>query len=99
MKKKIESLLKEIHEGMLKRASDYVEANTNVATTYDEFKTFIKKGGYVKMSIEGRDAEDQIKQETGATARVLPFDQTLVTQSCPVTHKKATQTILFARAY
>jgi prolyl-tRNA synthetase len=41
----------------------------------------------------------KIKQDTTATARVIPFDQTLITEACPVTHEKATQTVWFARAY
>ncbi|MDR4968688.1 MAG: proline--tRNA ligase, partial [Acholeplasmataceae bacterium] len=56
-------------------------------------------GGYVAMSISGDEAEVIIKQDTTASARVLPFDQTLITDICPVTNKKATQTVWFARAY
>ncbi|MFA6801313.1 MAG: proline--tRNA ligase [Acholeplasmataceae bacterium] len=96
---KMPDILKDIHENMLKHANDYVSTHTYVAKTYDEFKEYLKQGGYVQMSISGEDAEIQIKQETGATARIVPFDQTLFTNTCPVTGKKATQTVWFARAY
>ena len=96
---KLPQILKDIHEAMLKKANDYVDSHTFVAKTYDEFKSHLKTGGYIQMSVAGEEAEIQIKQETGATARIVPFDQTLITDICPVTGKKATQTIWFARAY
>jgi len=92
-------VLKDIHEAMYEKALAHVQANTYQAKTYDEFKAYIKKGGYVAMSISGEDAEIQIKNDTTATARVIPFDQTLITDVCPVTNQKATQTVWFARAY
>ncbi|MBE0701419.1 MAG: proline--tRNA ligase, partial [Acholeplasmataceae bacterium] len=67
--------------------------------TYDAFKEQIKKGGYVAMSISGEEAEDLIKKDTSATARVIPFNQKRITEICPVTGKKAVQTVWFARAY
>ncbi len=92
-------ILKDIHDAMYARAVAHVKANTYQAKTYNEFKMYIKKGGYVAMSISGEDAEIQIKNDTTATARVIPFDQTLITENCPVTNQKATQTVWFARAY
>jgi prolyl-tRNA synthetase len=96
---KIPSLLENMHKTLYQNALNHVQANTYQAKTYDEFKDYIKKGGYVAMSISGEEAEIMIKKETTATARVIPFDQTLITPICPVTNKKATQTIWFARAY
>ena len=95
----IPSLLQDIHEKMLDKANKYVESHTYIAKTYDEFKKYLKQGGYIQMSVAGEEAELIIKEETGATARIVPFDQTLFTEVCPVTGKKATQTIWFARAY
>jgi prolyl-tRNA synthetase len=95
----VPNLLHEIHEKMLKKANDYVSTHTYVAKTYDEFKSYLKQGGYIQMSVCGEEAELKIKEDTGATARIVPFDQTLFTEVCPVTGKKATQTIWFARAY
>ena len=95
----MDSLLKHIHDTMYQHAIDYVKENTYQAKTYDEFKAYIQKGGYVALSISGEEAEIQIKKDTTATARIIPFDQALITQECPVTHKKATQTVWFARAY
>ena len=93
------SILKNMHDVMYQNAVDFVKENTYEADSYDAFKTYIKKGGYVAMSISGEEAEVKIKQDTTATARVIPFDQKLITEICPVTGKKATQTVWFARAY
>lgn len=87
-----------IHNEMYDKAQAHVAANTNIAKTYDEFKKHLEAGGYIKMSVAGEEAELQIKEDTGATARVI-LEEELITEVCPVTNKKATQTIMFARAY
>jgi prolyl-tRNA synthetase len=92
-------LLSDMHETMYQRALDHVTKNTYEAKTYDEFKAYIKQGGYVAMSISGEEAEIMIKKDTTATARVIPFEQKLITDICPVTKQKAVQTVWFARAY
>lgn len=92
-------IFKNMHDTMYQKALDHVNKNTYEAKTYDEFKSYIQKGGYVAMSISGEDAEIQIKKDTTATARVIPFEQKIITELCPVTGKKATQTVWFARAY
>ena len=92
-------ILKEMHDTLYERALKDVHQHTYEAKTYEEFKTYIKHGGYVALSISGEDAEIQIKKDTTATARVIPFDQKLITDICPVTGKKAVQTVWFARAY
>ncbi len=90
--------LKKMHDEMYEKAKTHAASRTYEATTYDAFKDYLKKGGYVAMSVAGEKAEVKIKEETGATARVIQ-KRTLITETCPVTGKKATQTILFARAY
>lgn len=95
----MKDILKDMHEKMYQNALDHVNKNTYEASTYDEFKALIKKGGYVAMSISSEAAELQIKADTTATARVIPFEQKLITDICPVTGEKAVQTVWFARAY
>lgn len=94
----MDQVLAEIQESMYQKALNHLKDNTHVAKTYQEFKELIEKGGYVKMSISGEEAEMIIKEETGATARVI-VDEPMVTENCPVTDQKARQTVMFARAY
>jgi prolyl-tRNA synthetase len=95
---KIPNLLQNIHEVMLLKAQQYVNSHTFDAKDYDSFKAQIKEGGYVGMAIHP-EAEAIIKQDTSATARVIPFDQPKTFGLCPVTSKQASTYILFARAY
>ena len=94
----IPKLLQNIHEVMLLKAQQYVTSHTFDAKDYDSFKTQIKEGGYVGMAIHP-EAEAIIKQDTTATARVIPFNQPKTFGLCPVTSKQASTYILFARAY
>lgn len=95
---KIDSLLTIIHENMYQKALQYLETHQFQASTYEEFKNLLKKGGYVAMSISGEEAELKIKNDTQTTARVI-LQQDLITAYCPVTKQKANYTALFARAY
>lgn len=97
--KELPQILQEIHDEMFKKAKKHVESNTYIAKDYETFKEYIKKGGYVIMSVSGEEAEIIIKEETQATARIIDLEKELITDICPVTNKKATQTIWFARAY
>ena len=83
---------------MYEKALAHVQENTKVIKDYKDFKQAIEQGGYIKMSVAGQEAELMIKEDYQATARVI-LDEPLSNEICPVTNKKATQTILFARAY
>ena len=91
-------VIQEIHDEMYQKAQEHLTSNIREAKTFDEFKELLELGGYVKMSVFGEEGELLVKEETGATARVI-VDEKLLTDTCPVTGKKANITILFARAY
>lgn len=92
------SLLETIHERMYDKAQQYVNKNTYYVSNYEDFKEKIRSGGYVAMSVHP-EAEAIVKADTQATARVIPFDQSQLESTCPVTGKQASQVIMFARAY
>ena len=64
----------------------------------DRFKTLehISREYYISPV---KTAEAIIKEETGATARVILENEPLITKLCPVTNEVADYTILFAKAY
>jgi prolyl-tRNA synthetase len=97
----LESRFSDIHQGMLEKATKNVIENTFIAKTYDEFKDIMStKQGYVKMMWCGDEAcETQIKQDTSATSRCIPFNQESHTEECPVCGKPAKFEVLFAKAY
>lgn len=98
LEKTLVKVINEVHQEMYEKALDHLNSNIRVAKTYDEFKEFLELGGYVKMSVHGEEVEDKVKEDTGATARVIS-EENLITKVCPVTGKDSNVTILFARAY
>lgn len=98
LKEEILKQLKKIHKDLLSKAQDYLNNNFHIVYSYDEFKEKINQGGYVEMNVADG-AEEIIKQETQATARVMPIDQPKYLGECPVTKKPATIKVIFAKAY
>ena len=99
--KEIPALLKGIHETMYNAALKNVEDNTRVATDYETFKKIMdEQAGYVKMMWCGdEDCELKVKEETRATSRCMPFDQTPIGEECPVCHKPGKHVVYYAKAY
>ena len=98
---KIPQVLDQIHEEMYKKALQFLLDHTTEVHTYDELKEVVNvKGGYAKMMWCGEQAcEDKIKEETNATSRCMPFNQTHFGDVCPICGKKAKHVVLFAKAY
>ena len=74
---KVTSLLDEIQQVLLARAVTFREEHTSSAGTWDEFTAVMEgRPGYVVAKWCGRDVcEAEIKAETQATIRNLPFEQ------------------------
>lgn len=99
--KSVPELLDTIHEEMYQKALKQVEDETRTVTDYEEFKKVInEKQGYIKMMWCGDVAcEERVKQDTSATSRCMPFDQTPVGDVCPVCGKPAKHLVYWAKAY
>lgn len=95
------SVLTSIHQLMYAKALANVQMNTRPATSYEEFKDLIvNHPGYIKMMWCGRtECEEQIKAETSATSRCIPFVQEHLGDTCPVCGRKAEMEVFFAKAY
>jgi prolyl-tRNA synthetase len=91
-------LMTEIQDNMLRQATEFRDANTRHAETYEEFKEIIEeKRGFVVAPWDGtEETEQKIKDDTKATIRLLPFDRE--EGKDPVSGKPG-QTAIFARAY
>lgn len=94
-------LMKKMQQELYERAYQHVQTNTRSAVTFDEFKQIIGgEGGYVRMMWCGQEAcEVQIKEETGASSRCIPFHQEILGKVCPVCGKPAKHMVLFAKSY
>ena len=94
----IKALLAEISQNMYDRAKARMEARIVNADTLDELLAAVDGGKFVRAGWCGcRECEDKVKEFAQATARVLDNDNT--SKTCIVCGKKATGTVIFARAY
>lgn len=96
----IEQLLEDIQNNIFEKAKTYREENTTEATTWEDFKARIEKGGFVIANWDGTaETEEKIKEETKATIRCIPFDIPQKAGKCIYSGNEGKHTVLFARAH
>ena len=98
---KIPELLEDIHQNLFTKAKEFQAANTHKVATYEEFKTTIEeKSGFYLVYFAGTpEDEEKIQEETKATGRCIPLNQSEEEGTCFYTGKPTKQQVLFARAY
>ena len=101
LEKRIPELLQTIQKDMLEKARAHRDANTHTAKNWDEFKDIIEnRQGFIKAMWCGETAcEEEIKAETGASTRCMPFAQEEITNVCVHCGKPAKKMVYFGRAY
>ena len=96
----VSKMLMDIHDNLFAEASDFMKSNTYTVDSYEDFKEIITKGGFVRCGWDGTsETELKIKEETGATTRVIPFDENPKDLKCIYTGKSAKHEVIFAKAY
>lgn len=97
----IEKLLTEIQTNIFQKALKYRNEHITKVDTYDEFKRVLaEKGGFVLAPWDGTpETEEQIKNETKATIRCVPFGNPLEDGVDMITGKPSKQRVLFAISY
>ena len=97
----VEKLLQEIQDNMLAKAKAILQDKTTTVQDYEEFKKVIEtKGGFIKAAWCGNpECEAKIKDQTGATIRVIPFQKEEPKTGCVYCGQKAKDTAYFARSY
>ncbi len=96
----VSKMLTDIQNNLFTEAKDFMKSNTNTVDSYDEFKKIITNGGFVRCGWDGTsETELKIKEETGATTRVIPFDENPRDLKCIYTGKPAKHEVVFAKAY
>ena len=71
-----------MHEGLYQKALKLRESKTVDATNYEAFKAGVEKGFVHAMWCGDEACEEQIKAETGATTRNMPFEQKPFSDVC-----------------
>ena len=96
----VERLLDNIQLKLITQARDFRDKNTHIVKDYDDFKSIISKGGFVRCGWDGNsETESKIKQDTKATIRCIPFDEDPEELTCVLTGQKAKHEVIFAKAY
>mgnify|MGYP006138519979 FL=1 len=97
---KISELLDEIQTSLFNQALEFRAENTHSVSTWDEFKTIVAKGGFIKCGWDGTaETENKIKAETKATIRCIPFDGDPSELKCIFTGNTAKHQVIFSKAY
>ncbi len=95
----INQLLATVQKEMLDKSRERRDSRVKEATTLEGILQGVETGNFVKAGWCGcRECEDKIKEQTGATARVM-CDEEGVEGVCPVCGKPAKHKVIFARAY
>ena len=96
----VQRLLDNIQLKLITQARDFRDKNTHIAKDYEDFKSIISKGGFVRCGWDGNsETEAKIKQDTKATIRCIPFDEDPEELTCVLTGQKAKHEVIFAKAY
>ncbi|HSM71751.1 MAG TPA: His/Gly/Thr/Pro-type tRNA ligase C-terminal domain-containing protein, partial [Anaerolineales bacterium] len=95
----VNGLLVEIQDSLLKRATDFRDANIHEPRDYDDLKKIVADGWAFAYWCESKECEARVKEDTKATTRVIPFDQNYEESICVVCGRPAKRKVYFARAY
>ncbi len=94
-------LMDKIQENIYLKALNFREENTFKIDDYDTFKEKIEEGGFLYCHWDGTaETEEKIKEETKATIRCIPMDDTDNEPGvCIYSGKPSKGRVFFARAY
>ena len=98
----INALLKTIQSALYEKAQKLlIEKTSSVSGGMEEFESVLNKNpGFVKaMWCGSEECEDEIKAQTGASSRCIPFEQEKLSENCVCCGKPAEKMVYWAKAY
>jgi prolyl-tRNA synthetase len=95
----VSGLLVEIQGSLLKRATEYRDANIHEPKDYEDLKQIVADGWAFAYWCESAECEAKVKEETKATTRNIPIDQPEQEGICVVCGRPSKRKVYFARAY
>lgn len=98
---KVVEILEQFQNDLLEKARKHRDSHTYVVQSMGEFKKVLnEKPGFIKTMWCGDEAcEKEIKEETGATARCIPFEQENLSDHCVCCGKEAKHMVYWGKAY
>lgn len=96
-----EKLLQEIQKSLFAKAKHFMDDNTRIVSTYEEFTSIMETTrGFIRAFwCEDASCEAKIKEETKATTRCLPLGAPIEQGTCIHCGKEAKYKWIFAQAY
>ncbi len=95
----VSGLLVEIQASLLKRATEFRDANIHEPKDYEDFKKIVADGWAFAYWCESAECETKVKEDTKATTRNIPVNQPDVEGACIVCGKPSKRKVYFARTY
>ena len=97
----VTKLLEDIQRSLFEKAKGILEENITTVTAYKDFKKVLKeKGGFIRACWCGSsDCEKNVKEETGATIRIVPLEKEKIFANCIYCGEEAKEVVYFARSY
>jgi prolyl-tRNA synthetase len=92
-------LLTDIHNSIYKRALNFREQHTYDPKDYTELQEAVKNGWAYSWWCEREECELRVKEDTKATTRCMPLEQSDEVGRCIVCERPATRRVYYARAY
>ncbi len=96
---KVQSLLVDIHNALLQKATTFRDVHIFEAQTYEDLKKSVQNGWAFSYWCEEKECETKIKEDTKATTRCIPFNQDHIKGKCVVCGKETSTKAYFAKAY
>jgi len=90
-----------IQANLFNKAKKFMDDNTTTVKNFGEFKRTLRdKGGFIKASwCLSPKCEESIKEETGATIRIVPFQKEKPFANCVYCGVEAKEVVYFAKSY
>jgi len=93
-------LLEGVQRSLYEKARSMMAEKTGRARTMSELADMVSRGMMVEACWCGsRECDDLVKEETGASIRLIPFEEKPVFSNCVRCGKPASRVVYFARAY
>ena len=95
----VSGLLVEIQDSLLKRATEFRDANIHDPKDYEELKKVVTDGWAFSYWCESTECETKVKEDAKATTRNIPFNQPETEGTCIVCGKPSKRKVYFAKSY
>lgn len=97
----VKKMLKNIQEFIFNRSKKFRDSMITYVDSYKDFKNVLyEKGGFIFAHWDGSHYEEkQIKKETNATIRCIPFNNVDEIGISMISKKQSKKRVLFARSY